>query len=632
MVTVGRRAAGVRAPVIVGALGVVFGDIGTSPLYALQTVFALDGGVVEPTRSNVLGVVSMVFWAITLIVSTKYLGFILRADNEGEGGVMALAHLAHRRVRVGGRRHRLVLMLGVFGGSLFFGDSLITPAISVLSAVEGLQIASPALSPLVVPIAATIITLLFAVQRFGTQRVGRFFGPVMAVWFLTLGGLGLVHIVADPFILTALSPHHGLSFIWNHPGIAFIAMGAIVLSITGAEALYADMGHFGRVPIMWAWFSLVFPCLTLNYLGQAQIILRDSHEIASPFFHLAPGWAQLPLVVLATMATIIASQGVISGAFSVARQAERLGFLPRLSVRQTSEEAGGQIYIASVNWLLFAGVMLLLLTFRASERLATAYGVAVTTDLLLTTALFCVYAFAGLKWSKWQVGLFLVVFGSVELSFFAANIAKVLHGGWLPLVVAMIVATVMTTWSRGRELVTARREKLEGPLTAFLDEVRDNAKILRVPGVGVFLHPNKVTTPLALRDNVQFNHVLHDEVIIVTTQSVNVPHVPDSQRVVIDDLGNPFDHIIHVTLRYGFSDHQDVPAGLRIAQDEGLDLDVDHAAYFLSRITVHRSDRPGMGKARKRLFEALARNAADPTTYFNLPIGQTVLLGARVNF
>ncbi|GAA5164602.1 putative potassium transport system protein kup [Ornithinimicrobium tianjinense] len=617
---------------MLGALGVVFGDIGTSPLYAVQTVFALDDGLVRPTVDNVYGVISMLFWSVCLIVAVKYLNFILRADNEGEGGVMALAHLTARSVRAGGRRHRIVLILGVFGGSLFFGDSLITPAISVLSAVEGLEVAAPGTSEAVVPIAATIIAALFAVQRFGTHHVGRFFGPVMVLWFVTLATLGVTHIVQEPAVLTALSPHHGALFVWQHPLVAFVAMGAIVLAITGAEAIYADMGHFGRIPIMWAWFALVFPSLTLNYLGQAQLILRDSHEIANPFFHLAPTWAQLPLVILATMATIIASQAVISGAYSVARQAERLGFLPRLTVRQTSEEEGGQIYIPSVNWLLFAGVMLLLLTFRASERLATAYGVAVTTDLLLTTTLFCVYAFTALRWRAWQVALFGLVFGSVELAFFSANIAKVLHGGWLPLVVALGVATVMTTWARGRDLVTARRHKLEGPLSEFLDMVHNDAKILRVPGTAIFLHPNKATTPLALRENVQFNHVIHDEVFIVTTESVNVPHVSAAERVVVDDLGDPYDHVTHVTLRYGFSDTQDVPAGLAVARDEGLGIDLSGATYFLSRITIHRSERPGMGQLRKKLFAMLARNAADPTQYFRLPIGRTVITGARVNF
>ncbi|USQ78762.1 potassium transporter Kup [Ornithinimicrobium faecis] len=632
MTTAGRAGRGATASLMLGALGVVFGDIGTSPLYALQTVFALDDGIVQPTTANVFGVVSLVFWSITLIVSAKYLGFILRADNDGEGGVMALAHLAARRVRVGSRAHALILILGVFGGSLFFGDSLITPAISVLSAVEGLDIAVPGTERLVVPIAATVIALLFAVQRFGTHRVGPLFGPVMVLWFLTLGVLGLVHVVADPAVLTALSPHHAVTFFVRNPGVAFVAMGASVLAITGAEALYADLGHFGRVPIMWAWFALAFPCLTLNYLGQAQLIMRDTHEIASPFFHLAPDWAQLPLVVLATMATIIASQAVISGAFSVARQAERLGFLPRLTVRQTSDQEGGQIYIPSVNWLLFAGVLGLLLIFRSSERLATAYGVAVTTDLMLTSTLFCVYAVTALRWRWPQVALFVAAFSVLEVAYFSANIAKVLHGGWLPLAVALGVATLMSTWSRGRELVTARREKLEGPLVDFLEQIHDDSKILRVPGTAIFLHPSKATTPLALRENVQFNHVVHDDVFIVSTQSLNVPHVPDDERVIVDDLGDPYDHITHITLRYGFSDHQDVPAGLAVARDEGLGIDLDKATYFLSRIALRPSDRPGMGPVRKRVFVALARNAADPTEYFRLPVAQTVITGARVNF
>lgn len=624
---------GPRRALVLAALGVVFGDIGTSPLYALKTVFALNGGMVDPTRDNVFGVVSMVFWAITLIVSAKYLGFVLRADNDGEGGIMALAHLAHRSVRPGGRRFAVAAVLGVFGGSLFFGDSLITPAISVLSAVEGLEVAAPGTSALVVPISATIVAALFMAQRFGTQHVGRLFGPVMVVWFLTLGALGLVHVIRAPEVLWALSPHHAAAFAIDHPVIAFLAMGATVLVITGAEAVYADMGHFGRVPIMWAWFALVFPSLTLNYLGQAQLILQDSEEITAPFFHLAPGWAQLPLVALATLATIIASQAVISGAFSVARQAERLGYLPRLTVKQTSEESGGQIYIGSVNWLLFGGVMLLMLTFRESERLATAYGVAVTTDLMLTTALFCLYAQAVLGWRGWHVAVFVLTFGTLEVAFFAANIAKVLHGGWLPLLVAAIMATVMSTWARGRELVTARREKLEGPLLNFLTQVENDAKILRVPGTAVFLHPNNRTTPLALRENVQFNHILHDEVIVVTTVSLNVPHVDDEHRVLIDDLGHPYAHVTHITLRYGFSDPQDVPAGLAVARDlEGLDIPLHNVTYFLSRITVHRSQRPGMGQTRKRLFGWLARNAADPTHYFSLPIGQTVVLGARVNY
>lgn len=618
---------------VLAALGVVFGDIGTSPLYALRAVFALDGGIVEPTRDNVMGVVSLVFWSVALVVSAKYVVFILRADNDGEGGVMALAHLAQRSVPRGTRRFAVVAILGVIGGSLFFGDSLITPAISVLSAVEGLEVAVPGSSPVILPLAAVIIVALFAVQRLGTDRIGRYFGPIMVLWFLTIGVLGLVHVARNPEVLVALSPHHALMFILTQPGIAFVAMSAIVLVITGAEALYADMGHFGRVPIVVAWFALVFPSLTLNYLGQAQLIIANPAEASSPFFHLAPSWAQLPLVALATLATVIASQAVISGAFSVARQAERLGYLPRLAIRQTSEESGGQIYVAVVNWLLFAGVMVLLLTFRESNRLAVAYGLAVTGMLILTTVLFSFYAVLARGWRWWQVATFALGFGLVEVAFFSANIAKVLHGGWLPLLVAGMLAALMTTWARGSALVSVRRRKLEGPLRDFLDEVEGNAKIIRVPGTAVFLHPNRETVPLALRENARFNHVLHDESLIVAVESLNVPHVPDSDRAVLDDLGEPFDHITFVTLRYGFSDHPDVPAGLAAARDyAGLDIAVDDLTYVVSRISLNRSDRPGMGRVRKTVFGWLARGAADPTHYYSLPLHRTVVIGAQINY
>ncbi|MEI2776955.1 MAG: potassium transporter Kup [Tetrasphaera sp.] len=624
---------------MLAALGVVFGDIGTSPLYAMQTVFTIDDGFVKPTSEDVYGVISMVFWAITLIVSIKQLMFILKADNDGEGGILSLAYLTRHYVPKNSRRYGLVMVLGVFGASLFFGDSLITPAISVLSAVEGLKVSAPGLEHVILPIGVTIITALFAVQRFGTHLVGRFFGPVMVLWFLTLAALGIPHIVADPAVLGALSPHHAFGFAFRHPYIAFIAMGAVVLSVTGAEALYADMGHFGRKPIVRAWFFLVFPCLTLNYLGQAQQILHHPETATSPFFHLAPDALQLPLVVLATLATIIASQAVISGAYSVASQAQRLGYLPRLTVRHTSEH-GGQIYIPSVNWLLFGGVLLLMLAFRASEKLATAYGVAVTLDLMLTTGLFCVYAAARHKWPMWKVAAFAVVFGVIEFNFFAGNAAKVLHGGWLPLLVAATLVLVMMTWRRGRTLVTARRTKLEGDLQTFLVDVRESLRgdpstheyLTRVPGTAVFLHPTKVTTPLALRENVNFNKVLHREVVIVSANVRNVPHVALAERVSVDHLGDELDGMTHVGIDFGFQDDQDVPAMLALARDRGLKADVSDPVYFVSKITVHRSDRPGMAGWRKRLFVGLAHNAASPTEYFRLPIGQVVVMGAQVRF
>jgi KUP system potassium uptake protein len=451
-----------------GALGIVFGDIGTSPLYAVQTVFSIDDGAVKPTPSDVYGVVSLIFWSITLVVTVKYVSFILRADNDGEGGIMALAALVRGVARRRGPRIAVALALGVLGASLFYGDSLITPAISVLSAVEGLEVARPELADAVLPIGIAILTVLFVVQRFGTHRVGRLFGPVMVLWFVTLAVLGLPHIVEHPDVLLGLSPTYAISFVGDHVYTAFIAMGAVVLVITGAEALYADMGHFGRRPIRVAWFALVFPALVLNYLGQAALILSDPAAIANPFYLLAPGWARLPLVVLATLATVIASQAVISGAFSVSVQAMKLGFLPHLTVRHTSERESGQIYVPSVNWLLFGGVLVLIVAFQSSSRLATAYGLAVTGTLLLTTTLFLIYARTAWRWATWKLVLVGVVFGGIELTYLGANLTKIVHGGWLPLVIAAIVVTVMATWQRGRRIITRRRAEMEGPLQDFL--------------------------------------------------------------------------------------------------------------------------------------------------------------------
>ncbi len=621
---------GVTWALALGAIGVVFGDIGTSPLYSLQAVFSINHNTVDPTPQDVYGVISLVFWSITLVVTIKYVMFILRADNDGEGGVLSLAHLTRQHLTRGTKRYTLVMMLGVIGASLFYGDSLITPAISVLSAVEGLEVVNPDLADLVLPIGITIVVALFLLQRYGTATVGRFFGPIMVTWFVVLAMLGIPHILAEPAVIGALSPHHAVLFAIDRPFVSFVAMGAVVLVITGAEALYADMGHFGRAPIRRAWFWLVFPCLTLNYLGQGQLILANPAMSTSPFFHLAPDSLRIPLVVLATIATVIASQAVISGAFSVSRQAERLGYLPRITVRYTSDH-GGQIYVPAVNWLLFGGVLLLMLTFQASERLATAYGLAVTATLLLTTALFAVYADTALTWSTAQVMTFVAVFGSVEAVFFAANLTKIAHGGWLPLTIAAIIGTVMLTWWRGRALVTARRSKLEGPLRPVLDRIA-SAEVTTVPGTAVFLHNNPATAPLALRDNVAFNHVAHQQILIVTTVSRNVPHVPAEDRVAIGARRHKGVAITHVTLNFGFQDGQDVPSALALAHEQGVNVDPDTAFYFLSRITLHRSDRPGMRQWRKRIFVALAHNAASPTEYFHLPIDRTVLMGTQVRF
>jgi KUP system potassium uptake protein len=620
---------------MLGALGIVYGDIGTSPLYSIQTVFSIDNGAVRPTPGDVYGVISMVFWSVTLIVSVKYVIFILRADNDGEGGVMALAALV-RRVLGGARGKAAVAMaLGVFGASLFYGDSVITPAISVLSAVEGLKVSTPAVSHLILPIAATILALLFLAQRWGTHRVGSMFGPVMVVWFAAIALAGLQEVLRKPGILLGLSPTYAGAFVLDHPYIAFIAMGAVVLAITGAEALYADMGHFGRSPIRRAWFGAVFPALTLNYLGQGALILRDPKSIASPFFLLMPGWARLPMVILATAATVIASQAVITGAFSVSRQAVRLGFLPYLRIQHTSPREIGQVYVPSVNWILFVGVLALMLGFKSSEHLATAYGVAVTGTLIITTALFLIIARAQWRWPLWRLVLIGVVIGGAEITYFAANLTKVTHGGWLPLLIAISVFTIMKTWERGRELVTARRAEKEGALPDLVEKLR-TTKVPRVPGTAVFPHPGKETTPLALRANLDHNHVVHEHVVIVSVTYDTIPHVPRARRVSVDDLGYGDDGIVHVTIKYGFHDEQDIPAALRLAASRSgsaapeLDIDPDSASYFLSRGTLRLTRTPGMSRWRKRLFLTLANNAASPAEYFRLPEARTVVMGIQV--
>jgi KUP system potassium uptake protein len=622
------------AALTLGALGVVFGDIGTSPLYALQTVFAADHHAVRPTQSAVYGVISLVFWTITTIVSVKYVTFIMRADNDGEGGIMALIALVQRGVRLDHRWAKAVLVaLGIFGASLFYGDGMITPAISVLSAVEGLQVAAPSLEHLVVPITLAILTVLFAIQRFGTGAVGRAFGPVMGTWFAILAVSGLHRVIQHPGILRSISPTYGLDFLVDHGHTAFIALGSVVLTITGAEALYADMGHFGRGPIRRAWFALVFPALVLNYMGQGALIVNSPRAIDNPFFLLFPHWARIPMVLAATVATVIASQAVISGAFSVTRQAVRLGFLPRLTIRHTSHAEIGQVYVPAVNWGIFVAVVALVVGFGSSAALASAYGVAVTGTLAIDTLLF--FVVVRHLWNKppWLAVTGCALFLLVDLTFFSANLTKVLHGGWFPLLIALVVFVVLTTWQRGREIVTANRTEEEGPLREFVDEVRAlDPPVYRAPGSAVFLNANIETTPLALRANVEHNHTIHACVVIMSIETERVPHVPVDQRVSIDDLGYRDDGITHVTARYGFMDKIDVPATLRrVADDVEGSFDLDRASYFLSRISIVRTDAPGMSRWRKRLFMAIARNAANPVTLFGLPDDQTVVLSAHVD-
>ena len=628
----GRTAAG--AGVVLAALGVVFGDIGTSPLYALETVFSIDSGAVRPTPEDVYGVISLMFWSVTLIVSVKYVGIVMRADNDGEGGVLALAALARRLYGKRMQHSGLLLVVGIVGVALFYGDSLITPAISVLSAVEGLEVVAPGLSRAVLPLAVVIVVLLFAGQRFGTGRVGRLFGPVTVLWFAALAAGGAYRALADPSVLKALSPTYGASFVLAHPGIAFPALGAVVLVITGAEALYADMGHFGRQPILRAWFFIVFPALTLNYLGQAALILHEPGAESDPFFLLYPHWARLPMVVLATAATVIASQAVISGAFSLTRQGMQLGLLPPLTVRQTSENEGGQIYLPGVNAALLVGVLVLMLAFQSSQRLATAYGVSVTGALVVDTVLLLLVARALWHWPVWKLALAAVGFGLVEVVFLAANLSKVAHGGWLPLLIAAAVFTVMTTWRRGREIVTENRRQREGSLRDFIDAVRDG-DVPRVPGTAVFPHPGKDTVPLALRANTDHNHVLHEAVIIISASAENVPHVPPEERLQVDDLGYTDDGIQHLSVRFGFSDAPDLPEALRQAVADGIFEgevhDLADASYFVSRGALRHTAGPGMRGWRKSLFIALAHNAADPAAYFGLPASRTVTMGSEVD-
>jgi KUP system potassium uptake protein len=619
------------AALTLGALGVVFGDIGTSPLYALHTVFGEEG--VNPTRGAVYGVISLVVWSVTIVVSIKYVTLIMRADNEGEGGIMALIALIqgtrfkNRRVSMG------LVALGLFGASLFYGDGMITPAISVLSAVEGMKVVSPSLDSLVIPITLVIIVGLFAIQRLGTGAVGTAFGPVMGVWFglLALGGAG--HIAEHPGILRALSPTYAGEFIGQHPGTAFVALGGVVLTITGAEALYADMGHFGRSPIRRAWFVLVFPALMLNYMGQGSLIIESEKAIDNPFFLLYPHWARIPMVLVATVATIIASQAVISGAFSVTRQAVQLGFLPRLNIRHTSREEVGQVYVPAVNWGIFTAVVVLVVGFGSSAALASAYGIAVTGTLAIDTILFFVVVR-----QRWHRPLPVVLLGAtafltVDLLFFSANVSKIPTGGWFPLAVALVVFTVMSVWERGRVLITVRRTQLEGSLRDFVRELHDREHaVTRVPGTAVFLHANNETTPLAMRANIEHNHTLHESVVIFSVESLRIPHVHDDDRLSVDELGFADDGITHVKARYGFSDEPNVPKALREADALGLErpIDVDDASFFLSRMTIVPSDDKSMAMWRKKLFIGMARNAANAADYFALPGDRVVTTGSQI--
>jgi KUP system potassium uptake protein len=616
---------------VIGATGVVFGDIGTSPIYTIQTIFTTDHHAVRLSEGNVFGIISLIFWVITITVSVKYVLFIMRVDNEGEGGIMALLALIQRASIKSRRAQASLVIIGILGASLFYGDAIITPAISVISSAEGLDVISPSFSSLVVPLTIVILFGLFLVQRRGTGAIGRLFGPTILVWFVVLAAGGLAQILAHPGALRALLPTYGARFIAADPALAFLALGFVVLAVTGAEALYADMGHFGKRAIRLSWFLVAFPALTLNYVGQGALILAHPGDLNGVIFLLYPSWAHIPFVILACVATIIASQAVISGAYSLSRQAVQLGFLPRLSILHTSETEG-QIYLPAVNWLLFTGVMLVVLAFRSSERLASAYGLAVTGTFITTTILFLVLS--RVLWKRsWAfvvpVGALLLM---VDVTLFAANVRKVPDGGWLPLLIGLAMFTVLTTWQRGRGLVTKGRGKREGPLGDFVASLPAmRPSVRRVPGTAVYLHGNPKTTPLAMRTSVEHSHVLHRHVVILTTVVMPYPHLDLREWLTIDDLGCEDEGIVGVTARLGFQDKMDVPALMRLAVERGLHCRIDQdLSYFVSRINIERTDAPGLARWRKRLFVALSHQASPLASYFGTPDERTVTMGSTI--
>ncbi|HZL07835.1 MAG TPA: KUP/HAK/KT family potassium transporter [Candidatus Dormibacteraeota bacterium] len=614
------------AALAVGALGVVFGDIGTSPLYALHAVFGPVGQRLAIDRTNVYGIISLVIWSVMLVVSIKFVGFIMRADNKGEGGIMALVSL----VKSGGldkRRKYLFIFLGLIGVALFYGDSAITPAISVLSAVEGLKVVTPNLDSLILPVTFVILSGLFWIQKYGTNFIGRLFGPVMLVWFavIALGGGG--QIWQHPGILMALSPLQAITFFIDQPLMAFISMGAVVLAITGAEALYADLGHFGRPPIARAWFWVVFPALTLCYMGQGALLLHDPAAMANPFILLFPPAVRFSVVLLATLATLIASQSVISGAFSLTRQAVQLDFLPKMLVRHTSDHEIGQVYMPFVNLALFIAVSLLVFAFGSSVKLASAYGVAVSGTLAIDTILFIVVVRDLWQKSKRYVVLLGIAFVPVDLLFVSSNLSKIKHGGWFPLALAAVILLLIDTWRRGQKVIKQERKIMEGSLQAFVDRIRNmEPPLKRIPGEAVYISHHPDQAPLALHATVDELHELSEKVVLVTVKITDSAHVPETERAVFDSLRYKDDGISHLTLYYGFHDSPNIPrtlAALRHTSSE-LNFDPDEAAYFISLSRVVKTKRGNLANWRKSLYSLMSRNALSTTDYYKLPIERTM--------
>ena len=613
-----------KLPVLMlGAIGVVYGDIGTSPLYALKETFA-GHHPLPVVEANILGVLSVMFWTIMLLVSLKYVVIIMRADNHGEGGSLSLLALVNELTAQRPKIKWFVTTLGVFAAALFYGDSMITPAISVLSAVEGLGVVSHQLKSYILPITIIVLTGLFFIQKRGTGIVGMAFGPIMIFWFGCLAVLGAISIAQSPQVLWALNPIYAFHFLTTDPRIAFLALGAIVLAVTGGEALYTDMGHFGRFPIRVGWFSFVLPALVLNYFGQGALLLQNPQAIENPFYLLAPAWALMPMVLLATAATVIASQAVISGAFSVANQSVQMGFLPRMEIRQTSDQAQGQIYVPFTNWTLYLAVVFLVFTFQSSSNLAAAYGIAVTGTMMIDTMLIAFVIVLAWRWPAPLAILLIAIFLAVDMAYFSANAIKIPQGGWFPIGIAILSFTVLTTWKRGRGLLFAEIARQQVPMQAIIDGIDD---VPRVDGTAVFLTPTSNGAPSAMLHNIKHNHVLHERNILLTVVVEDKPYVTKGNRLLIKDMGKNF---YWVRVFYGFMDTPDIPAALEQCATQGLSFDMMSTSFFISRALIVSGPNPGMMKWRERLFLMLSKNAMNAADYFKIPVNRVIEMGTKI--
>ncbi len=622
------RSTTARAALALGALGIVYGDIGTSPLYAMRESF--EGHNIAVVQENVLGVLSLIFWSLMIVISVKYVVFVMRADNSGEGGILALTSLIRPASDDDGdhakRARWILILIGLFGTALLYGDGMITPAISVLSAVEGIHVATPALQPFAVPVAIIILLALFAIQRHGTGTIGSLFGPIMIIWFTTLALLGVMHLFDEPRVLGAINPAHAITYFSNNGIGGFLSLGSIFLVVTGSEALYADMGHFGKRPIQTSWFVVVLPALTLHYFGQGALLIDDPAAIDNPFYRMAPTWALWPLLILATIATVIASQALISGAFSLTMQAVQLGYLPRTRILHTSETESGQVYIPSINWMLMVACVALVAGFRSSSGLAAAYGIAVAMTMVITTILFFTVTRDRWGWSLGKAGTVAGLLLLIDLAYFGANLFKIPHGGWVPIVIGLSIFVLMTTWKRGRELLGYRLHLGQLSLERFVENV-NTTNPPRVPGEAVYLSRIGGSAPPALLANFRHNETLHEDVVVVTVRIESIPRVPGARRAEVEDLGAGFHR---VNLSYGYMEEPNIPEALRNIVTKGFGIDPDVASYVLGRETVLATDAPGMAIWRERLFSLMSRNASNAALYFKLPPNQCLEVGLQI--